>query len=74
MAESTVGWFNVREKYCSLADKPWLISQIQASKQPLVDPERSSHVERKVHPGFSRFRHCKTKCESNSRKGLTIVN
>ena len=32
MAESTVGWFGVREKYCSLADKLWLISQIQASE------------------------------------------
>ena len=33
MAESTVGWFGVREKYCSLADKPWLISQIRPSEQ-----------------------------------------
>jgi len=33
MTESTVGWFGVREKYCSLADKPWLISQIRASDQ-----------------------------------------
>ena len=31
--ESTVGWFGVREKYCSLADKPWLISQIRPSEQ-----------------------------------------
>ena len=22
MSKSTVGWFGVREKYCSLADKP----------------------------------------------------
>jgi len=34
MAESTVGWFGVKEKYCSLADKPWLISQIQPGKTP----------------------------------------
>jgi len=33
MAESTVGWFGVREKYYSLADKPWLISQIRPSEQ-----------------------------------------
>ena len=33
MAESTVGWFGVREKYGSLADKPWLIGQIRASEQ-----------------------------------------
>jgi len=33
MAESTVGWFGVREKYCSLADKSWLISQIRPSEQ-----------------------------------------
>jgi len=32
MAESTVGWFGVREKYCSLADKPWIISQIRPSE------------------------------------------
>ena len=28
MAESTVGWFIVREKYCSLAEKVRLISQV----------------------------------------------
>jgi len=28
MAESTVGRFVVREKYCSLAEKIWLISQV----------------------------------------------
>ena len=33
MAESTVGWFGVREKYCLLADKTWLISQIRLSEQ-----------------------------------------
>ena len=27
MAESTVGWLVLREKYCSLAEKIWLISQ-----------------------------------------------
>jgi len=32
MVESTVGWFGVREKYCSLADKPWLISQTRPSE------------------------------------------
>ena len=36
MAESTVGWFGVREKYGSLADKPWLIGQIRASEQAEV--------------------------------------
>ena len=36
MAESTVGWFGVKEKYCSLADKPWLISQIRPSEQAEV--------------------------------------
>ena len=39
MAESTVVWFGVREKYCSLADKPWLISQIRSSEQAGGDPE-----------------------------------
>ena len=33
MAESTVGWFGVIEKYCSLADKTWLISQIRPNEQ-----------------------------------------
>ena len=33
MAESNVGWFGVREKHCSLANKPWLISQIRLSEQ-----------------------------------------
>ena len=33
MAESTAGWFGVREKYCTLADKPRLISQIRADEQ-----------------------------------------
>ena len=33
MAESTVGWFGMREKYYSLVDKPWLISQIRPSKR-----------------------------------------
>ena len=33
MAKSTVGWFGVREKYCSLADKTWLISQIRLSER-----------------------------------------
>jgi len=32
MAESTVGWFGVRKKYYSLADKPWLISQTRPSE------------------------------------------
>jgi len=32
MAESTVDWFGVREKYCSLADKPRLISRIRAAE------------------------------------------
>jgi len=36
MAESTVGWFGVREIYCSLADKPWLISQILSSEQTII--------------------------------------
>jgi len=35
MAESIVGWFGVREKYYSLAVKPWLISQIQSSEQAI---------------------------------------
>ena len=39
MAESTVGWFGVIQKYCSLADKPWLISQIRPSEQAAnIDP------------------------------------
>ena len=29
MAESTVNWFSMRKKYCSLTDKTWLISQIR---------------------------------------------
>ena len=33
MAKNTVGWFSVREKYYSLADKPWLISQIRLNEQ-----------------------------------------
>ena len=33
MVESTVSWFGVREKCCSLADKPWLISQIRPNEQ-----------------------------------------
>ena len=33
MAENTVDWFSVREKYYSLAYKPWLISQIRPSEQ-----------------------------------------
>jgi len=33
MTKSTVGWFGVREKYCSLAEKPWLISQIRSNEQ-----------------------------------------
>jgi len=33
MAESTAGWFGVREKYCSLANKPGLINQIRAAEQ-----------------------------------------
>ena len=36
MTESTVGWFDVSEKYYSLADKPWLISQIRASEKILL--------------------------------------
>ena len=35
MAESIVGWFSAREKYCSLADKPWIISQIRPSEQAI---------------------------------------
>ena len=33
MVESTVGWFGVGEKYYLLADKLWLVSQIQPSEQ-----------------------------------------
>ena len=33
MAENTIGWFGVREKYYLLADKSWLISQIRPSEQ-----------------------------------------
>jgi len=45
MTERTVGWFDVREKYCSLADKPWLISQIRQANRlkdnaPLKKKER----------------------------------
>jgi len=36
MAESTIDCYGVREKYCSLADKPWLISQIRPSEQANV--------------------------------------
>ena len=32
MVESTVGWFDVREKYYSLTDKSWLISRIRPSE------------------------------------------
>jgi len=32
MTESIVGRFGVRKKYCSLADKLWLISQIRRSE------------------------------------------
>ena len=33
MAESTIDCYGVREKYCSLADKPRLINQIRAAEQ-----------------------------------------
>ena len=33
MAESTVVWFGMRKKYCSLDDKSWLISQIRPNEQ-----------------------------------------
>ena len=33
MAESIIDWFGVGKKYCSLADKSWLISQIQPNEQ-----------------------------------------
>ena len=33
MAESTMNWFGVREKYYSLTDKSWLINQIRPSEQ-----------------------------------------
>ena len=45
MAESTVDWFGVREKYCSLADKPWLISQIRPSEQALVPDLKNSTID-----------------------------
>ena len=41
MAESTVGWFGAREKYYSLADKPWLISQIRSSEQAASQEEKA---------------------------------
>ena len=37
MAEGMVGWFDMREKYCLLADKSGLISQIQPSGQAVKD-------------------------------------
>ena len=33
MTESTAGWFGMREKYCSLTDKPRLIGRIQTAEQ-----------------------------------------
>jgi len=58
MTESTVGWFGVREKYCSLADKPWLISQIRPKEHAVgwldgefnTDGESETSVTRNRHP------------------------
>jgi len=33
MGKNTVDWFSMREKYCSLTDKSWLISQMRPSEQ-----------------------------------------
>ena len=44
MAESTVGWFGVREKYYLLADKTWLISQIRPSEQAIYSSFAKSAI------------------------------
>jgi len=41
MAESTVGWFGVREKYCSLTEKIWLISQTSPNERSASQAQRS---------------------------------
>ena len=56
MAESTDGWFGVREKYYSLADKPWLISQIRSSEQVALTLERIGIREDKVMMIYMAFR------------------
>jgi len=52
MAESTVGRFGVREKYCSLAEKVWLISQTSPNerdvKNTLSVPKRAILASQKV--------------------------
>ena len=40
MAESTVGCFDVREKYYSLTDKSWLINQIRPNEHALEERHR----------------------------------
>jgi len=50
MAESTAGWFGMREKYYSLADKPWFISQIRPSEQAAPTPSvTAAALPRQLH-------------------------
>jgi len=57
MAESTVGWFVVREKYYSLVEKVWLISQanstIKAKHWHFADPTQKSRSSRTIGTGTS---------------------
>jgi len=55
MAESTVGWFGVREKYCLLADKSWLISQIRANEQTDDPADISLHFRMFCGHGHTRL-------------------
>ena len=48
MAESTAGWFGVREKYCPLTDKSWLISQIRPNEQAVETTKYSSAVQSSI--------------------------
>ena len=47
MAESTAGWFDVKEKYYLLADKSRLISRIHAAEQAgRLGPTESAVLDR----------------------------
>ena len=58
MAESTVGWFVVREKYCLLAEKVWLISQANRPNTINQSKQHPSEIYGPFSWTLNRYSHC----------------
>ena len=70
MAKSTVDWFDVREKYCSLADKLWLISRIRPNEQAENSEMHTKRSQKEERDGISIY-HLKRRQISTTKTSHT---